>query len=487
MATRNYLTKSQYLSGRQCHKRLWFEKNHPERRSTPPKAQQLRLNRDEAVGERARTLFRQGVPISARSLAISAEQTKIAVRSGASCIFEGSFVFENTWVRCDILQKDGDSWHLIEVKMSTSVKDKYLPDLAIQKHVLTACGIPISKVELMYLNNACKYPDLSDLFIIEDVTDQVEPLMGSVSNDIETFKAILEADNEPDVPIGGRCDKPYPCPFKAHCWEGVPTEKSIFTIPSFSWKEKDALIEAGIFQLSELPADLPLTDKQQADIHSVLAGQPKIDTETIKARLSDLEYPIHFFDFETDNPPIPGFQGLSPHQPFPFQYSCHKWHSDGTLTHHEYLHTDTTDPRLPLVKSLLNAISDKGSVVVYSTFEKRILKSLAEFLPQYAKPLRSMQARLWDQLVIFRKHYKHPDFKGSHSLKSVLPVLVPSLRYDDLEVQDGEEAQAVWNLMLDATSERERQNMIRELKAYCRLDTLAMVEIHKVLLRQVDA
>ena len=485
MTMQNYLTKSKYLSGRQCHKRLWYEKNHPERASSLSRAQHRTFRQGKEVGERARDLFPKGILISARSPAKSAEQTKIAIRDGASCIFEASFIFDNTWVRCDILHKDGDSWNLIEVKMSTSVKKEYLPDLAVQKYVLSACGIPISKTQLMYVNNGCTYPDLSDLFITEDVTDRVEPLMDSVPSDIETFKAILDADNEPDVPIGERCDDPYPCPFKTYCWEAVP-EQSIFTIPRLSWKKKDALIESDIFELSELPEDLSLTGNQQAYVDSVLRGQPEIDTEAIKARLSDLEYPIHFLDFETDNPPIPKFQGLRPYQQFPFQYSCHICHSDGTVTHHEYLHTDTSDPRLTLVESLLDTIADKGSVVVYSAFDGKILESLAEFFPEYAVRLQSIQSRLWDQATIFSKHYKHPGFEGRYSLKYVQPVLVPSLGYDELDVQDGREAQAVWCLMLDSKSEKERETMIRDLKAYCTLDTLAMVKIHKVLLRHAN-
>ena len=482
MTIQNYLTKSKYLHGLQCHKRLWYEKNHPERALSLTRAEHRRFRQGREVGECAHTLFRGGRLISARSLEESAEQTQIAIRDEVSCIFEATFIFENTLVKCDILQRDGDSWNLIEVKMSTSVKEEHLADLAIQKYVLTGCGIPISKTQLMHINNGCTYPDLSDLFITEDVTDRVDSLMGGVPNDIETFKATLGAAVEPNVLIGEQCNKPYPCPFKAYCWEAVP-EKSTLTIPRLSWKKKDALIESDIFQLSELPEDLSLTDNQQAYVDSVLRGQPQIDTEAIKARLSDLEYPIHFFDFETDNPPVPKFQGLRPYQQFPFQYSCHIWQSDGTVTHHEYLHPDTTDPRLPLVESLLDTVSDKGSVVVYyAPFENQILKGLAEFLPQYAESLQSIQSRLWDQLEIFRNHYKHPDFDGSASIKSVLPVLVPSLRYGALDVQDGREAQAVWQLMLDSNSEREREEMIRNLKAYCKLDTQAMVEIHRVLL-----
>ena len=481
MTIQNYLTKSKYLHGLQCHKRLWYEKNHSERASSLSKAQHRLFRQGREVGDRARTLFPEGRLISARSLEELAEQTQIAIRDGVSCIFEATFIFENTLVKCDILQRDGDSWNLIEVKMSTSVKEEYLPDLAIQKYVLTACGIPISKTQLMHINRECTYPDLSDLFITENVTDQVDSLMEGVPNNIETFKGILEAEDEPNILIGEHCDKPYSCSFKGYCWEDVP-EKSIFTIPRLSWKTKDALIEADIFQLSELPEDFSLTDNQQAYVDSVLRGQPQIDTEAIEARLSDLEYPIHFFDFETDNPPVPKFRGLRPYQQFPFQYSCHIWQSDGTVTHHEYLHTDTTDPRLPLVESLLDTISDKGSVVVYTAYESRVLKSLAEFFPEYAGRLLSIQDRLWDQAEIFRNHYKHPDFEGSYSLKSVQPVLVPSLRYDELDVQDGREAQAVWSLMLDSKSEKEKEKMIRDLKAYCKLDTRAMVEIHRVLL-----
>ena len=479
----NYLTKSKYLSGLQCHKRLWYEKNHPERASSLSRAQHRTFRQGKEVGECARTLFRGGRLISARSLAESAEQTQIAIRDGVSCIFEATFIFENTWVKCDILQRDGDSWNLIEVKMSTSVKEEYLPDLAIQKYVLTACGIPISKTQLMHINNECTYPDLSDLFITEDVTDRVDLLMDDMPNTIKALKTILDDDIEPDVLIGEQCNEPYPCPFKAYCWEAVPEEKSIFTIPRLSWKKKDALIEESIFRISKIPTDFSLTDRQQAYVNYISDGRPETDKEAIKGKLSDLEYPIHFFDFETDNPAIPRFQGLRPYQQFPFQYSCHIWQSDGTVTHHEYLHSDTTDPRLPLVESLLDTVSDKGPVVVYyAPFENQILKGLAEFLPQYAESLQSIQSRLWDQLEIFRNHYKHPDFDGSASIKSVLPVLVPSLRYDALDVQDGREAQAVWQLMLDSNSEREREEMIRNLKAYCKLDTQAMVEIHRVLL-----
>ena len=203
---------------------------------------------------------------------------------------------------------------------------------------------------------------------------------------------------------------------------------------------------------------------------------------TIQRLISNLEYPIHFLDFETDNPAIPRFEGLHPYQQFPFQYSCHVLQQDGSVTHHEYLHTNTSDPRKPLLESLITHISACGSVVVYSaSFEQKVLENLALSFSEHASSLQSIIDRLWDQLDIFRYHYMHPDFCGSNSLKDVLPVLVPSLCYEDLDVQDGLEAQVVWNLMLNTTNETKKSEMIEHLKAYCGLDTLATVEIHKVL------
>ena len=489
----NYLIKSKYMNGIQCHKRLWFEKNYPGRASDNSRSQQRRLEQSKKVGILARDYFPDGVLIDAIDPLVSVEQTKEAIRRGNTCIFEASFAFNDVLVRCDVLQKDSNSWKIIEVKASTVnstvkkskiVKEEYLHDLAIQKYVLTEYGLSVSKTQLMLINSKeCVYPDLSNLFSIVDATEQVNQFMNDVHNTVETFKTVLAGNDEPRVSIGDYCDKPkpYACPFKEYCWRDVP-EKSIFTIPGLRWNKKKELIENGILSICDLPPDFSLTPSQRTYVDSVLHNEPAIDADAIQQELANLQYPIHFLDFETDNPAIPRFDGLRPYQQFPFQYSCHVLQSDGTVTHHEYLHPDASDPRQPLLESLLNHISTCGSVVVYSAgFEKRVLRDLRLHFPEHASLLKSIIKRLWDQLDIFKNHYMHPDFHGSNSLKNVLPVLVPWLGYEDLDVQEGEEAQAVWNLMLNTTNETEKSRMIDDLKAYCKLDTRATLEIHKVL------
>ena len=170
----NNLTKSKYVIGLQCHKRLWSEENHPERAADVSISQQRRFDQSKEVGILARDYFPDGVLINAIDPLVATEQTKQVIKRGASCIFEAAFTFNGVLVKCDILQKDTNSWKIIEVKASTVnstvkkskiVKEEYLHDLAIQKYVLTEYGLSVSETQLMVINSKeCVYPDLSNLF-----------------------------------------------------------------------------------------------------------------------------------------------------------------------------------------------------------------------------------------------------------------------------------------------------------------------------------
>ena len=220
------------MSGIQCSKRLWYEENYPGRAANNSISQQRRFEQSKEVGVLARAYFPDGVLIDAMDPLVSVEQTQAAIERGDTCIFEASFIFDGVLVKCDILQKDGDAWRIVEVKASTVnstvkkskiVKEEYLHDLAIQKYVLTGCGLSVAETQLMLINSKkCVYPDLSNLFSIKDATDQVDPLMDDVHSNVEKFKAILNGNDEPQVLIGERCDKPYACPFKEYCWRDVP-------------------------------------------------------------------------------------------------------------------------------------------------------------------------------------------------------------------------------------------------------------------------
>ena len=74
-----------------------------------------------------------------------------------------------------------------------------------------------------------------------------------------------------------------------------------------------------------------------------------------------------------------------------------------------------------------------------------------------------------------------PEMKGSYSIKSVLPALVPGMSYDELEIKEGGSASNIFLSMVKGTFTGEDEKTRDNLKEYCKLDTLAMVEILKIL------
>lgn len=485
MAPSKPLTKSKYLSGLQCIKRLWIEVNAPDRQGSASPAQaQLRAQGIE-VGIAARACFPGGQLIGGTGRHALAK-TQAALAEGATCLFEAAFEHRGVYVRCDILHHDpARGWIITEVKATTQVKTHHLHDLAIQQWVLHGAGLDIGAVELMHLDSTGG--DNAELFTRADVTARVARLLRHIPQRVARFQHRLAQRRVPRINIGPHCWLPYPCPVKAHCWQHVPRH-SIFTIPRIPPDKIRRLLRCGILRVQDVPPDFPLTPPQWAYVARVIAGTPAIDHAAIAARLARLDYPIYFLDFETYAYAVPRFAAMRPYQQLPFQYSLHRLDADGRLTHMDFLHRGTDDPRPALAARLAQQIGAQGSVVVYNEhFERSVLQELALALPEYRPALRSMVARLWDQLEVFRHDYLDPEFEGSNSIKAVLPVLVPELSYKDLAVSRGDQAQAVWRTMIESDDAALREELAAGLRAYCQRDTLAMVAIHRVLVRLVEA
>ncbi len=80
-----------------------------------------------------------------------------------------------------------------------------------------------------------------------------------------------------------------------------------------------------------------------------------------------------------------------------------------------------------------------------------------------------------------QKHYYTPEMKGSYSIKKVLPALVPELSYADLNINQGGNASMAFESLYNETDESIIKQTRTDLLEYCKLDTLAMVEILNVL------
>jgi hypothetical protein len=245
----------------------------------------------------------------------------------------------------------------------------------------------------------------------------------------------------------------------------------------------EELEEMGIESITQIPDDFELTAIQRRAATSVQTGEAWFDNEGLKARLDALKYPIFFMDFETVNRAIPRFAGMRPYDPLPFQWSVHVQRKQGgDPEHFEFLATDAIDPRSEFITSLLAALGNDGSIVVYSSFESQRLSELGGWFPEFADRINAIQARLFDLLPVVREHTYHPAYAGTYSIKSVLPALVPEMTYDGMEVANGQDAGLAWeSLVHGALDCNERDRIRKALLDYCGRDTLAMVKLLETL------
>ena len=115
-------------------------------------------------------------------------------------------------------------------------------------------------------------------------------------------------------------------------------------------------------------------------------------------------------------------------------------------------------------------------------FEKKVILGLVKRYPDLKRPLEKLTDRLLDLMDVISRGYCHPDFRGKYSIKSVLPVLVPELSYDDLAIGNGAVAAATFARMARGRfTPAETRRLRAALLKYCERDSIAMVRIHERL------
>jgi hypothetical protein len=483
------LSKSTFLKGLQCEKALYLLKHYPELRDEISPQQQAIFDQGTDVGDLARNLFPGGINPSTslpRDYNKCIADTQKLIDNGTEVIYEAGFLYDDVHCFMDILVKKEDGWHAFEVKSSTGVHDVYYRDAAIQYYVLSGTGLDLASISIVHINNQYVRNgdiDVHQLFNAVDVTAEVIDLQDEVKAKLIQFKAMLARDREPVIDIGPHCSNPYPCDFGGHCWKHIP-EYSIFDIANMRGDKKWKLYERGILTLEDIPEDAPLSSKEWQQVKAELDHSTSIDKPGIRSFLADLKYPLYYLDFESMNPAVPLFDNSRPYQQICFQYSLHIQENPGGETiHREFLADADGDPRIPFIEQLIKDLEGEGNVLVYhQAFEIPRLKEIARDFPQYAIEIEDIINRIVDLIIPFRsRQYYVPELKGSYSIKDVLPALVPGFSYDGLEIADGGTASIAFR-SLYSEKDAEKVNAVREnLLEYCKMDTLAMVEIMGVL------
>jgi len=479
-ATRR-LSKSRYLAGLQCHKQLWWRVHEPEAPELVPDAALRNLfAQGSEVGQRARSFVPGGelIDLPFYEFDNKVAATRETLTRAPTAIYEAWFLADETYAGVDILERDARGYGVIEVKATNSLKPEHIPDVAVQVHVLRRSGLPVERAEVMHLNPECRHPDLSNLFVREDVTAVVEGVLVGVPDELAAQHAMLGGPL-PDVAIGDHCTKPHPCPFIGRCWPKLP-DHHVSSLYRIDRKQVLELEADGYATIYDLPTDLELSAIHARQVKAVRSGAMVVEP-SLKDALAQFASPLAFLDFETVSLAIPRWPGCRPWQLVPVQFSCHVEARGGGLVHHEWIAAGPDDPRPALAEALVTACAGAKKVVAYhASFERECVRHLKEAVPPLAKELERIEKKLVDLLPTIRNHVYDPDFSGSFSIKKTLPPLVPGLSYDDLTIADGETATVeLLRLMFDGDRMKpgEAGELREALLRYCERDSWAMVKM----------
>ena len=437
MTGKRLLTKSKYLVGLQCSRYLWVMLNEPDRIPKPDTSTQHRFDEGHLVGEWAKKLFPDGIDIPADDFKNNLKQTEELLKKRKP-LFEAGFMVDNIFSRIDVLKPvSKDEWDIIEVKSSTRVKDVNIHDVSFQRYCCEKYGLKIRKCYLMHINNMyIRQSEIAPagLLTMTEITTEVDGATNGIQQRIDNLFSTIVSGKCPAVTIDEQCNSPYECPLKEECWGFLP-ENNIFEMYG-SRKKPFELFGKGIYTFKDIPDDFILNGKQKIQKDCEILGKPHIEKKAIRQFLSTLAYPQYYMDFETFSGAIPLFEDTRPYQQIPFQYSLHVVDEDNAAArHYSFLADGTNDPRREFIGSLKNVLSNSGSIVVYNqSFEKGVLRALANVFPEYDEWVEDLNDRIIDLLVPFRSfHYYDARQKGSASIKNVLPVLTGT-SYDHLDI-----------------------------------------------------
>ena len=420
--------------------------------------------------------------------------------------------------------------------------------------------------------------ETEELFAEVDATRAVEEVMksipASVSHPVFTGLSVekacefiaetpLETGNVLDIGIHRECKY---CDFRREsdaeasgCWNRFFPDKSVerpgLHVFELIGHGNDTDSASGFYYQEQVPNPEPFSSfeslkKQSGDKFTIYlrrmlqllkskgAELPSLWVRSGIRNKMDLNFPLHFLDFEAATYALPLERGEHPYQPVYFQFSCHTLRENGTLEHYDWL--DQNRGRIEIHEALIDALSSvpqirEGTIIQYSQFEYRAMKNILKRLKKNAMRYRESidrleqiltgsgdagQARFLDLSRVIEENYYNRFMHGGiglkHVLKSVLtwqksenyvqqskvrihdltvdlyecresltqpdPDPYLSLSLDGERIGDGSEAMNAWlSLKNGLLSNEEKETVPVLLRRYCALDSYALVILFRHL------
>ena len=293
---------------------------------------------------------------------------------------------------------------------------------------------------------------LTKVSIETEVAELIEPVIASAQKYIDYL-----IDQSPEIfaPISKSCKG---CEYRAsdrdprdgfkECWGDLADREhhvlDLYQMGRIGGNETP-LVNELIKQKKVSMFDVPLEElndytysyRQLVQIEHTQKNKEWI-SEYLPKIVQQVEYPIHFIDFETSRMAIPYRAGMQPYEQVAFQWSCHTITEPEALPiQTEWLDLDNTFPNFQFAESLMECLGDRGTILTWATHENSVLRDiyyqmqaydyqnpqLQTWLANTAKLGSKGKSNLVDMNALTLKHYFHPLMKGRTSLKCVLPAV----------------------------------------------------------------
>ena len=482
------LTKSRFRDAEPCVKRAWLSLHQRELATEPDEGVKIRGRLGREFESVVRACFPFGVLIDAvGKAAIEPTVWEIEMR-GDRPIFEAAFEADGMFAQVDVLEPlPGGGWHLIEAKRAKNIREgkparlkrKYARDVGFQLLTLRRAGVNVQKVSLASIN-----PDLVkgevpfkpwDIVLLTDITEELTPRLEKLQVEADLTQEVL-AGLMPELETNTYCGD---CPFSAHCHQEAEPYADVENLYMIRSAQVTDLRAQGVRRIADIPVEWIEEHKPKArNMWHALRWEEQVFHPDLLATLSLLPKPWLFLDFEAATTDIPRYEGTKAFEVLPFQWSGHLVVDRLEDAMHEgFLHAEDTDPRRAFADSLLAVLEKAETVFVYSSYENLQVSRLADPLL-----LAHLQAKEYDLLKLIQDYVYVKEFNGSYSIKKVLPALT-KVTYEGLAIQGGDLAAQKYLQRLDML-DRDPAAAARiydDLVEYCKLDTLAMVEIVRAL------
>ena len=383
---------------------------------------------------------------------------------------------------------------------------------------------------------------------VECVDEEIQSIEIDIAISSQLFKASILNNEKINTPISIKCKS---CEYKIEdssksgfneCWGSLANPNphildlgQLGHVNNHSKNTINELISRGKTSLKDIPLECVVKDKPYYNDRPFY--QLMIDNEFLlneyNEAIINIQYPLHFIDFETCSMAVPFHKGMRPFQNVIFQWSCHTLHEDGRLEHSEWLNVSDYYPNIEFAKSLRKQIGTSGTVFTWSQYENTQLRAIRNTLAE-SKDFDEDLLRWLESIIVIDKndtsnrildmhdlakfYYFHPLMGGRTSIKVVLPSvlqetkntisksllqqenlyqlnqegklidpyklleerIIEDTKSQVIKVKNGGDAMVAYREMLYGLTRNNldaKKTYSDALKKYCKLDTLAMVII----------